>query len=110
MHNHDEYFREDEPWYSKLVMETLEIIRDNGCIVEVNTRGLYKKRSGSLFPGPAILKEMNKMNIPVTISTDAHKPGEVGLLLDETARTLIETGYREACIYAGEGWKSVSLA
>ena len=109
MHNNDEYFREDEPWYFKLVMETLENIKDNGCIVEVNTRGLYKKRSGSLFPGPAILKEMNKMNIPVTISTDAHKPMEVGLLLDETAKTLIETGYREACIYAGKGWESVSL-
>jgi len=110
MHNHDEYFREDEPWYSKLVMKTLEIIRDNGCIVEVNTRGLYKKRSGSFFPGPAILKEMNKMNIPLTISTDAHKPGEVSLLLDETAKTLIETGYREAYAYTGQEWRSVSLA
>lgn len=110
MHNHDEYFREEEPWYSELVMETLEIIRDNGCIVEVNTRGLYKKRSGSLFPGPAILKEMNKMNIPVTISTDAHKPGEVSLLLDETAKDLVETGYREACVYTGKGWESISLA
>ena len=90
-------------------METLELIKDKGCIVEVNTRGLYKKRSGSLFPGPAILEEMNKMNIPLTISTDAHKPWEVGLLLNETAKTLIETGYREAYAYTGQEWKSISL-
>ena len=109
MHNHDEYFTEEEPWYYELVKETLELIRDNGCIVEVNTRGLFKKRTVSLFPGPLILKEMKRMNIPVTISTDAHKPREVGLLLDETAKALVETGYREACVYAGKGWESVSL-
>lgn len=110
MHNHGDYFGEEEPWYSRLVKETLEIVKDNGGIVEVNTRGLYKKRSDSLFPGQKILEEMKTMDIPVTISSDAHKPEEVSLLFDEAAKTLIETGYLEIYIYNEGEWKSIPLA
>jgi len=60
-------------------MKTLGMIRNAGSIVEVNTRGLYKKRSDSLFPGPAILKKILALGIPITISSDAHKPHELSL-------------------------------
>ena len=58
MHNRGEFFREDEEWYISLLMETLELIKESGCVVEVNTRGLYKKRSDSLFPGVKVIREM----------------------------------------------------
>ena len=109
MHNRGEYFREDDHWYISLFKQTLEAIKEAGCVVEVNTRGLYKKRSDSLFPGPKILREMNRLNIPVTISSDAHKPHEVGLLLDQAAQTLMTAGYTEVYFFNKKKWESISL-
>lgn len=109
MHNHDKYFSESSSWYISLVKETLAIVKQNGLIVEVNTRGIYKKRSDSFFPGLNILKEMREMNIPLTISADAHKPEEVCLGLDHASEALIELGYREVFIYTEKGWKGVPL-
>src|SRR5210317_1610860 len=108
MHNRGKYFSEDEKWYRKLVSETLEVIKENNCIVEVNTRGIYKKRSESLFPGEAILREMHEMNIPVTISSDAHKPDEVNLRIAESSKILLELGFEEAFVY-DSAWKAVKL-
>jgi histidinol-phosphatase (PHP family) len=45
MHNRDRYFLEEDKWYRDLLMETLTLIKEKSLIVEVNTRGIYKKRS-----------------------------------------------------------------
>ena len=61
MHNRGRFFTEDEKWYRKLVEETLELIRNKNLIVEVNTRGLYKKTSDSLFPDHQTLKRVKEL-------------------------------------------------
>lgn len=109
MHNRNRFFSEDEPWYTTLVDETLELVKRYGTIVEVNTRGLYKKRSDTHFPGPAILKKMHEMNIPVVISSDAHKPSELVLLFSETARMLYDIGFREVMELNTSGWEAAAL-
>jgi len=109
MHNHEEYFSEEEDWYLKCVMETLEVARDRGSIIEINTRGVYKKRSASFFPGGRIIREMKKMNIPVCLNADAHKPAEVGMYLTEASKVLQELGYLEVCVFEDGGWGTTSL-
>lgn len=95
MHNRGRFFSEQEPWYIRLVDETLALIREKNVAVEVNTRGIYKKRSETLFPGPEILKKIKMLEIPVLISSDAHKPGEVGNLFAETRVLINELGLKE---------------
>jgi histidinol-phosphatase (PHP family) len=114
MHNKNRYFREDEPWYTKLVDETLSLIQDaarlpagQGCRIEVNTRGIYKKRSDATFPGTWILKKVRELNIPVTITSDAHKPHELSLHLDETAGILKQLGFRGHDILTHQGWDTI---
>jgi histidinol-phosphatase (PHP family) len=109
MHNRGRFFSETDPWYIALVNETLDLVRQSGTIVEVNTRGLYKKRSDSLFPGLAILKIIHELEIPVIISSDAHKPREVSMLFGETADLLFEIGFRELMNLAPAGWETVPL-
>ena len=109
MHNRGRFFSEADPWYTALIDETLDLVRQSGAIVEVNTRGIYKKRSDSLFPGPAILKKLLNLKIPVLISSDAHKPNEIDMLFDETAKFLSEIGFRELMNLSPSGWESVSL-
>lgn len=104
MHNRGRYFREDENWYRSLVYETMEIIRQTGVIVEVNTRGIYKKRSDDLYPGKWVLAEALKMDIPITLSADAHHPDEVDGYYPETIIILKELGFRSLTCLSPQGW------
>lgn len=109
MHNRNRYFREDEAWYVRLVDETLDIVRQSGAIVEVNTRGVYKKKSDSLFPGTEILKKIRALNIPVTISSDAHKPAELSLGIADAKKTLAEIGFRAVSVLTKQGIVEVAI-
>jgi histidinol-phosphatase (PHP family) len=109
MHNHGRYFSENDPYYISLVDETLDLIKNAGCIVEVNTRGLYKKRSESLFPGNMILGKIRDLGIPVIISSDAHKPHELDGFFAETKKTLKEMGFRSQMELTPSGWKEKAI-
>jgi histidinol-phosphatase (PHP family) len=103
MHNKNRYFSEEEQWYKDLVWKTLKFIAaETDCIIEVNTRGLYKKRADTFFPGPAILEQAHHLKIPVTISTDAHHPDELGLFFPEAVSMLKEIGFRELVYFEGK--------
>ena len=109
MHNHNRFFSETDDWYIALVDETLEFIREAGCVVEVNTRGMYKKRSDSFFPGPEVLKKIKNLKIPVTISSDAHKPHELSLLFDVAQRHLRELGFSTTLVRSRSGWDELPI-
>ncbi|MHC1706582.1 MAG: histidinol-phosphatase [Bacteroidales bacterium] len=109
MHNQDRFFTEDEKWYTDLVNETLEEIACKKLIVEVNTRGVYKKRCESLFPGISVLQEIKSRNIPVMISSDAHEPHELSMLFGETSDLLKSIGFDAVRILTEKGWSDASL-
>ena len=109
MYNRDRYFSEASAWYTGLVDETLDIIKETGCVVEVNTRGIYKKRSETYFPGPAILQKIQDLRIPVTISSDAHKPHELSMLFPETKAFLFSIGFRELVNFSAAGMEYIPL-
>lgn len=109
MYNRDRYFSEKEEWYIALVDETLDLIGKAGCVIEVNTRGIYKKRSESLFPGTEILKKINVLNIPIIISSDAHKPHEISLLFPETIDLLKEIGFKNQLFLSSNGWIDICI-
>lgn len=104
MHNRDRFFREDEPWYMALVSETLELLQDRDIIVEVNTRGIYKQRSETTYPGLDILKLIHKLRIPVMVNSDAHKPHELNLAFEQGFTLLEEAGIEEVVYFKGNGW------
>ena len=109
MHNKNRYFSEDEQWYKNEITKTLNLISDKKIIVEVNTRGIYKKRSDSLFPGKEILKQMFKMNIPITLSSDAHKPSELSAYFGESVKIIKDVGYNDLMIFTKTGWKAQKI-
>jgi histidinol-phosphatase (PHP family) len=75
-------------------------------IVEVNTRGLYKKRSDTTYPGLAILKEVRHLKIPVMINSDAHQPHELDGAYEEGLSMLEYAGIKEVMKLRKEGWVS----
>ncbi len=108
MHNQNRFFTEDEKWYRQLIDKTLELIKQKEIIVEVNTRGIYKKRCDSLFPGIEVLKKIRNLKIPVTISSDTHKPEEISSYFPETIKILKELYFKKVILYK-DGWIERSL-
>jgi histidinol-phosphatase (PHP family) len=109
MYNRGRYFSESDDWYVALVDETLDLAANSGCVIEVNTRGIYKKRSESLFPGTEILKKVKALDIPITLSSDAHKPSELSLYFPEAKKILADLGFKTLVIRNKQGWEEVPL-
>jgi len=51
--------------------------REGGCAVEISSAGL-RKPVGEAYPEPRLLRKIVAAGIPVTFSSDAHAPAEVG--------------------------------
>jgi histidinol-phosphatase (PHP family) len=106
MHNFfHPYLNEEDPWYIDLVEETLELIRQKGCMVEVNTRGLYKHNPPLLYPGKWILEKIRKKKIPVLINSDAHHPGEIASAFPYVAEILLGIGFKSLRVLRDGSWQ-----
>ena len=110
MHNRDRYFHEDEPWYRKLALETLDLIREKGLVMEINTRGIYKKRYNGFYPSPWLMEEACKMGVPAIISADAHHFSEISLEFAAAEEALKKAGYRSVVNFKDGRWVEVALA
>ncbi|HPS26877.1 MAG TPA: histidinol-phosphatase [Bacteroidales bacterium] len=104
MNNQHRYFQESDQWYKDLLRQTLEIIAKSKCIVEVNTRGVYTGKYEGLYPGQEVLRQMVELDIPVTISSDAHKPSDLNTYFNETEKMLKELGYKSVRVLLNREW------
>ncbi|MBR7021942.1 MAG: histidinol-phosphatase [Bacteroidales bacterium] len=110
MHNRDRYFHEDEPWYRKLALETLDLIREKGLVMEINTRGIYKKRYNGFYPSPWLMEEACKMGVPAIISADAHHFSEITLEFSAAEEALKKAGYRSVANFKDGRWVEVAIS
>jgi histidinol-phosphatase (PHP family) len=101
----NKFFNENDSWYQQEVIKTIEAIEDSDCIVEVNTRGLYQKKSYTTYPSPWILQLILEKNIPITINSDAHHADDLIACFPETAKFLRQLGFQQvAALYDGQ-WR-----
>jgi histidinol-phosphatase (PHP family) len=106
MHNEgNKYFSEDESWYKDEVFKSLEVIRASKCLVEVNTRGIYKGYTKEPYPSLWILNEAKRMGIPIVLNSDAHRPVEITGMFAETAKMLAKEGYTELYNWMNGSWR-----
>ncbi len=104
MNNKGRYFSEDDKWYLDLLDKTIIALKESDCIVEVNTRGIYKKKSGTFFPDAYFLKQCLKYDIPVTISSDAHHVDELISVFDSAQEMLKRIGFVSVRVFEGDIW------
>lgn len=70
-------YRIDKQKALSLAIPVLEEIKKQEMVMEVNTAGLYKPVN-EIYPSLDIIKLAIKKNIPLTISSDAHRFEDVG--------------------------------
>ena len=87
----------DLRFYYELAMEG---IAESGIAVEVSTAGL-RKRVGELYPAPAFLEMALETGAPVALSSDAHRPEDVGAGYGQALELLAQLGVGELCVFEG---------
>jgi len=105
----NQFYEESERWYHNEIVATLETIQRYGCILEVNTRGIYKRKALTTFPSPWILEIAHDLNIPITLSCDAHHPDELKLEFKKTASLLQDIGFQTIQVLSNGEWVAAAF-
>lgn len=104
MNNKNRFFLESDSWYLSLIDKSIRSIKASGSIIEINTRGIYKKKSDSFFPDGYFLSECRKHNIPITISSDAHQLKELISEFDNAVEYVKKLGFDSIRIFENGKW------
>ena len=74
--------------------EAIRAAKEAGVAVEISSAGL-RKPVGEAYPEPRLLRQIVAEGIPVTFSSDAHAPAEVGWGYERTLALAREAGVSE---------------
>ncbi|MEE4240492.1 MAG: histidinol-phosphatase [Desulfopila sp.] len=69
----------EPPWH--LIEELLDKVKERGMSIEVNTSGIAIR--GEVFPSRKIVQKAIHKGIPLSASSDAHRPEDVGFCFHE---------------------------
>lgn len=95
MHNRQRWFSTSEKWYIDLVDRALQAAKENNCIIELNTRGVYTKKTDEYFPSVEIIKKCYDSGIPMMVNTDAHHPSQLDYHFNEAHKLLKSVGFKK---------------
>jgi histidinol-phosphatase (PHP family) len=91
-----------------MAAKALEAIKESKMVLEINVAG-YRKPIAEPYPSYDLLREAYKMEIPITLSSDAHKPEQVGLYNQEVMQMICEAGYKKVSYFIKREYKEIKL-
>jgi histidinol-phosphatase (PHP family) len=91
----NKYFQESENWYRDEVIKTLKCIKQNNCIVEINTGGIARGYMKLPYPSDWILRQCKELDIRLMLNADAHHPENLNTYFTETIDMLKHIGISE---------------
>jgi len=102
-------FDESESWFKTAVSDTLELATTKNVVVEVNTRGMYKRKTLEPYPSRFALKRLAELRIPVMLASDAHHADDLTRGFNEAAQIMKDCGIKNRVEFSRSGWKEVTL-
>ena len=88
-------YRPDEslliPYYTKVAVA----LKKANIATEINTGLAYRYPVKEMCPSPLFLQILFDHQIPITLSSDAHFPDDIGTQLDEAVNLAKQVGYKE---------------
>ncbi|MCK5633383.1 histidinol-phosphatase [bacterium] len=94
--------------YSELVTDVIKKIKKAEMVVEMNTNG-FNKPCKEFYPSIEIIDLCHQYDIPMTLSSDAHKAEQVGQYFNEAVLILKQAGYKEITGFDKRGKYSIPL-
>lgn len=107
--NQNKFYTPSEKWHKDLIEETLNLIKEKDCIIEVNARRKYKNFHHDNSPTTEILESVLKKNIPITISGDIHYSSDFPLYWVQTLQHVKQLGFGELMYIDKKGWHSLTI-
>ncbi|WP_420459281.1 histidinol-phosphatase [Neolewinella sp.] len=103
------YWDERADWYLAAVEETLEAVVGAGCIMEVNTRGIYLNETEDTYPTDWIVARAHARGIRLQVNSDAHRREHISGGFREAYRILEDIGVERVYLYDGRGFSAQAL-
>ncbi len=80
------------------IEQTAKTFKESGVTVEINTSGL-RKPVKEIYPSLSALRIYQKAGVPITFSSDAHDPKDVGKDYDQAMALAKEAGYTQYLMF-----------
>ncbi len=93
---------------AQLAKDALLAIKESDMVLEINIAG-YRKPVAEAYPSLELLTQSYALDIPITLSSDAHKPEQVGLHSDAIIKMVKDVGYRECAYFVNRERKFLAL-
>ncbi len=101
-------YRPEKLDISQLVKPVLEVIKQEGLVIEVNTNGLNKPVK-EIYPELKILRIAYNSGVPLTFASDAHLAKRVGEKIKYAAEIIKNIGYKQIIVFDKRKKKVVKL-
>lgn len=98
---------QEESWYSAMLCELLELCRQQGTIVEINTKS--REREGIFFPSHKHFKLLKESGVQLMVNTDCHRVEQMCVGMDEAYTLLLEVGIKECMYRKQNNWVSAPI-
>ncbi|MCX7026180.1 MAG: histidinol-phosphatase [Spirochaetes bacterium] len=108
--SHAHGFDEEDSAYLDAAFEAADRAGELSCIAEINTGGIARGKTGSVYPSLTILKRMREAGVRLTIGDDAHAPCHLGSYQGKAIEAAATAGYKSLW-YLGtdRSWKEIGL-
>ena len=104
-----EFFDEASPRYKAAALKALQAAKDNDCLLEVNTGGVYRGYRKDFYPGAWLLGEWQKMGGKVIITSDSHDVSSLTYGFDEAAAAIKAAGFASVEVLTANGFETQEL-
>lgn len=94
-------------WYLDPLMECLELVKEKGYILEINTKNWVKRHE--TYPHVQHLKTIRKLDIPIMVNSDCHYPILVNDGRKEILELLKEHGFKSTRELVNGQWMDLPL-
>ena len=91
------------------LIKKLNAAKEHGCLLEVNTGGVYRGYRKDFYPGAWMLGEWQKMGGRVIITSDAHDIGSLTFGFDEAAAAIKAAGFSSVDVLTANGFETQEL-
>lgn len=105
----ERYFSEQEKWYVTQIHRLLDVVKNYGTIIEVNTGGITRGYIKEPYPSKWILKACKERDIDVMVNSDAHAVEFIDGYFDLAFSYLKEVGYTEVMMLQNGKWRRVRI-
>lgn len=102
-------FSEDSSWYRASARGALDALAASGCVLEVNTGGLIRGTTDTVYPSPWMLGECRERGIRVVVNADAHRPEHLDEFFSLAFAQLREAGFKARMLLTADGWQERPL-